>query len=59
MNMQKIPINGHAVLFEYSEFARYIEPPVRIHVYEYLYHFTREAQQTPREQEKFCKSRHD
>jgi hypothetical protein len=23
MNMQKIPINGHAVLFEYSEFARY------------------------------------
>jgi hypothetical protein len=24
-----------------------IEPPVRIHVYEYLYHFMREAQQTP------------
>ncbi|MDR1903432.1 MAG: helix-turn-helix transcriptional regulator [Treponema sp.] len=23
MNMQKIPIDGHAVLFEYSEFARY------------------------------------
>jgi hypothetical protein len=25
-----------------------IEPPVRIHVYEYLYHFMREAQQTAR-----------
>jgi hypothetical protein len=38
MNMQKIPIDGHAVLFEYSEFARY----------KYSYYFMREAQQTPR-----------
>ncbi|MDR1902507.1 MAG: hypothetical protein LBQ88_09535, partial [Treponema sp.] len=27
-----------------------IEPPVRIHIYEYLYHFMREAQQTPSQQ---------
>jgi hypothetical protein len=36
--MQKIPINGHDF-----EFIRY-----KYSFYEYLYHFMREAQQTPR-----------